>query len=67
MYSLANSIALNRSCLSQIVIRILLIFKVLNISKYFLDLIKEGIEQGEFIDKEGASQLFQSFFNEKNY
>ena len=28
-------------------------------------LIKEGIEQGEFIDKEGASQLFQSFFNEK--
>ena len=28
-------------------------------------LIIEGIEQGEFIDKERASQLFHSFFNEK--
>ena len=28
-------------------------------------LIIEGIEQGEFIDKERASELFHSFFNEK--
>ena len=28
-------------------------------------LILDGIEQGEFIDKDKASKLFYSFFNEK--